>query len=381
MLQKETASLVLWDKEPLTRLLAGKLTPVSLGIGFFVFVSLPLCISAFIFEREFFINISWSISIVFLFPFLFGLSLKYYQAVSELFDHLFSDIVIGEPGSRKTEFYQWLDIRFNHYAWTILILIFSLTVEFLFFNQKQIHCAEGWMTGGDRLRYTGMGVTESCGFTGVGLFAALIQLVLTYWCLNLAFRAAICYWGLYEFFENKKKWNFQIKISALHPDRCSGLGRIGDVAMLFNIIIFIIGIYVSLTVLDKMLIEENTNPDDIVVPLYLGSYILLAPLLFFLPLGSARRTMKKAKIEFLRPISERCEQLAKMSGIDSRKESSEAVADFFEMDKLRIQIEKEIPVWPFDFRSFLKFSGAIVFPVTPVLLTLLADFVRQYFPT
>ena len=80
----------------------------------------------------------------------------------------------------------------------------------------------------------------------------------------------------------------------MHPDRCSGLGRIGDVAMLFNIIIFIIGIYVSLTVLDKMLIEGSSIPGDIVVPLYLGGYILLAPLLFFLPLGSARLTMKIA---------------------------------------------------------------------------------------
>ncbi len=381
MHQKESASLVLWDKEPLIRLLAGKLTPVSLGISFFVCISLPLCISALLFQRGFFTNISWSISIIFLFPFLFGLSLKYYQEVSKLFDHLFNDIVEEEPGDRKTKFYKWLDIRFNHYAWTILILVFSLSVEFLFFYQKQTHCVEGWMTKGDWLQFTGKDATESCGFTGVGLFAAIIQFVITYWCVNLAYRAAICYWGLYEFFDNKKKWNFQIKINALHPDRCSGLGRIGDVAMLFNIIIFIIGIYVSLTVLDKMLIEGSSIPGDIVVPLYLGGYILLAPLLFFLPLGSARLTMKIAKIEFLRPISERCEQLAKLSSVESREESSEAVADFFEMDKLRIQIEKEIPVWPFDFRSFLKFSGAIVFPVMPVLLTLLADFLRQFLQT
>ncbi len=143
MHQQEYAGLVLWDKEPLIRLLAGKLTPVSLGICFFLCVSLPLLISAFLFERGFFINISWSISIVFLFPFLFGLSLKYYQEVSILFDHLFDDIVEEEPDDRKTDFYQWLDIRFNHYAWTILILIFSLSVEFLFFYQKQTHCIEG----------------------------------------------------------------------------------------------------------------------------------------------------------------------------------------------------------------------------------------------
>lgn len=218
-----------------------------------------------------------------------------------------------------------------------------------------------------------------CGFTGVGVYAALIQLVVTYWCMNLAFRAAICYWGLYEFFDNREKWNFQIKINVLHPDRCAGLGRIGDLAMLFNIIIFIIGIYVSLTVFDKIELQESKALADFTVPLYLGGYILLAPMMFFLPLGSARLRMKEAKIDFLRPISERSEQLVKLSAADSRDESSQAVADFFEMDKLRIQIEKEIPVWPFNLKSFLKFSGAIVVPIMPPILTFLSDFVGRFF--
>ena len=68
MPQDETTKLVLWDKEPLMRLLAKRLTPVSFGICFFVFVSLPLCILAKIYQPGFFGNISWSISIVFLFP-------------------------------------------------------------------------------------------------------------------------------------------------------------------------------------------------------------------------------------------------------------------------------------------------------------------------
>lgn len=381
MPEKETANLVLWDKEPLMRLLAGKLTPVSLGIWFFVCISMSLCIAAYKFEPDFFDNISWSISIVFLFPFLFGLSFKYYQEVPKLFDHLFDDIVVGGPDNRKSEFYKWLDLRINNYVLTILILIFSLSLTLLFFYQKQLGCKEGWMTSGDWLKIVIKDEKDPCGFTGVGLYAAIIQLVITYWCMNLAFRAAICYWGLYELFENRKKWNFQIKINVLHPDRCAGLGRIGDVAMLFNIIIFIIGIYVSLTVFDKIQLQESEALADFAVPLYLGGYILLAPMMFFLPLGSARRRMKEARIEFLRPISERSEQLAKLSAVDSREESSQAVADFFEMDKLRIQIEKEIPVWPFDLKSFLKFSGAIVVPIMPPILTFLSNFVGQFFPS
>ena len=382
MPQKDTVRLVLWDKEPLMRLLAGKLTPVSLGICFFVFISLPLCISATLFQSGFIDNISWSITIVFLFPFLVGLGFKYYKEVPKLFDHLLEDVVEDTSNDKKTGFYKWLNARFNNYASTIVIFIVSLSLTLYFFYQKQSVCVKGWMIGGD-LFYFGpqKDVIEGCGFTGVGLFAAIIQFVIAYWLANLVFRAAVCYWGLYEFFDSKKKWNFQIRVNPLHPDRCCGLGRIGELAMLFNVIMFIIGVYVSLTVLDKMLIQESAPFDDITIPLYLSGYVLLAPVLFFLPLGSARRTMKKAKIEFLRPISERCEQLAKTGSVDTSKESSEAVGAFFEMDKLRIHLEKEIPVWPFNFRSFLKFSGAIVFPVIPVIITLLTEFLRQLFLT
>ena len=382
MPQEETTKLVLWDKEPLMRLLAKRLTPVSFGICFFVFVSLPLCILAKIYQPGFFGNISWSISIVFLFPFLAGLGFKYYEEIPKLFDHLLKDVVEDTTNEKKVAFYQWLDARFNNYAWTILIFIFSLSLALIFFYQKQSGCVadeKGWMFGGD-LIYMSTTVVEGCGFTVVGLVAAIIQFIIGYWCLNLAFRAAVCYWGLYEFFDGKKKWGFQIRVSPLHPDRCCGLGRIGDVAMLFNVIIFIIGLYVSLTVLDKMFVQESSPYADITIPLYLGGYVLIAPLLFFLPLGSARRTMKQAKIDFLRPISERCEQLAKLSSVDTGKESSAAVSAFFELDKLRGQVDRDIPVWPFDFRSFLKFSGAIVFPVVPVILPFLIELGSRLFP-
>ncbi|MGB5584534.1 MAG: hypothetical protein WBO93_13185, partial [Gammaproteobacteria bacterium] len=81
MPQEETIKLSLWDKEPLMRLLAKRLTPASLGIYFFVCVSLPLCILAYAFHRGFFENISWSITVVFLFPFLAWLGFKYYEEI------------------------------------------------------------------------------------------------------------------------------------------------------------------------------------------------------------------------------------------------------------------------------------------------------------
>jgi hypothetical protein len=287
MSQQETIKLSLWDKEPLMKLLAKKLTPVSLGMSFFVCVSLPLCIMAYKYQRGFFDNISWSIPVVFLFPFLAVLGFKHYQEIPKLFDHLLEDIVENAPIEKKMDFYNWLDARFNNYISTTLILVLSLSLAMMFFFEKQSGCKigwTGWMFGGD-LFYLSSEVKEGCGFTGIGLFAAAVQVVIGYWCMNLAFRAAVCYWGLYELFDRKKNWNFQIRVSPLHPDRCCGLGRIGDVAMLFNVIIFIIGIYVSLTVLDKMFVQESTPFADITIPLYLAGYVLLDHSCFFFRLA------------------------------------------------------------------------------------------------
>ena len=376
MAQHETVKLVIWEKEPLMRLLAANFTPVSLGIWFFVCISLPMCILASLYQPAFFINVSWSITIVFLVPFLVGLGYRYYLEIPKLFDHLFENALEGVTDEKKADFYRWLDSRFNNYAWTLLILLVSFSLVLIYFYQKQSACIQGWMIGGEWLNF-GLPLPILCGFTGFDLIAAVVQLVISYWCANLAFRAVVCYWGLYELFENRKKWNFKVRTNPLHPDRCCGLGRIGDVAMLFNIIIFIIGIYVSLTVIDTILLQNAAPFDDITVPVYLGGYVLSAPLLFFLPLGSARLTMKRAKVDFLRPISDKCEQLATTGGTGTAEESSQAVGAYFELDKLRTQLRKDIPVWPFDFKSFMQFTGAIVFPVSPVLITLLTEFGRN----
>lgn len=59
------------------RMLAAKFTPLSLGIWFFVCSSLPMCILAALYQPTFFINVSWSITVVFLMPSLLCLGYRY----------------------------------------------------------------------------------------------------------------------------------------------------------------------------------------------------------------------------------------------------------------------------------------------------------------
>ncbi|MFQ5912004.1 MAG: hypothetical protein ACE5JS_02360 [Nitrospinota bacterium] len=120
---------------------------------------------------------------------------------------------------------------------------------------------------------------------------------------------------------------FSIRIEPLHPDGCCGLGNIGAVAMKLNMISFLIGIYLSLKVIDKVIVQGRSLGADIGNPIMLGGYAILAPLLFFFPLAAAHDRMKKG-----------------------------------------------IPVWPFDFKSIGAFMGTVAVPILPVLLPFIIQF-------
>lgn len=359
-------------------IVATGLTPIGLGIAFFLFVSLTLSIWANLSGQpkaepdyvSFFENISWSISIIFLFPFLVSLTLKYYQEIPSLFEYLQKHTALSaENQPDLDEFYDWLDRRFNSYWVTGGALGLTIGLNLIYFVQTLNYDGPAdWMSNGELFRSVS---EQGRGLTAVGLYAAVIQIVLIYWVLNLLWRGAVLAWGLHEYF-NKR--NFPIMIQPLHPDRCCGLRKIGDVAMLLNLILFILGIYISLKVIDKIVIQDSTLGADIGNPIMLGGYLILAPLFFFLPLGAAHRQMSDAKQKFLKPVSEKCEQLfVELANTSLDDKGLSAAQTFSALDAAIGRLHKEISVWPFDFRSIKAFVGAIVIPILPIVLPFAID--------
>ncbi len=379
-----------YRKEPLARaIFSTGITPVGLGIVFFVFVSLSLSIWGALLEVpqtknedeavyvSFFANISWSAAILFLFPFVVALSLKYYSEIPRLFVYLFEEIAeIPESEKKADNFYRWLDARFNSYRVSGLILALTLVLNALYFSQiLQEQKFIGWMTSGELL---GPLLGWKRGLTLIGLYAGVIQIVLIYWVLNLLWRGVVLAWGLHEFFNRR---GFTIKVKPLHPDGCGGFGKIGDVAMLLNLTLFLLGIYVSLKVVDKVVIQGSSLGADIGNPIMLAGYVILAPLLFFFPLGAVHRLMKRAKEQFLSPVGQQCTRLfgeLASAGLDDK--GLVAVRTFSELKKVRSSLRKEIPVWPFDFKSLQVFVGTIVVPVIPVVLPFVMKLIVEMFP-
>lgn len=382
-----------YRKDPLMRAIASTgISPVLLGVAFFFCISLTLSIWGFRFKPAvvpelylpFLYNISWSISIIFLFPLVMALSLKYALEIPLLFEFLFDKFTHIPEGAKETDdYYRWLDARFNSYWTSGLIFVLTLVLNAIYFFQilnppppdEGQQALFGWMTSGELLGFLS---DSGRGLTAVGVYAAVLQIILIYWVLNLLWRGVILAWGLHEFF-NKR--DFPIRIEPLHPDGCCGLRRVGDVAMLLNLTLFLLGIYISLKVVDKVVIQNSELTADIGNPVMLVGYLILAPLLFFLPLGAAHRRMKCAKEDFLRPVSQRCEQLfGELSSAGLDDQGLTAVRTFSELENARNSLQKQIPVWPFDFKSLRAFIGTIIVPVIPVVLPFVMEFMAKIFP-
>lgn len=371
--------LVVYRNEPLLRFITRSpyVNPISLGASFFVLISLPLTLWAVLSQPEraadehfvtFLANISWSISILYLFPFVVALTLHYYQSIPRLFDYLL-DRLHGTDQKAIDEFRRLLDKRFNNGLVPLVLFALTIGLNIVYFKQTLNDEQVRWLSSGTLLRDL---LETTHGFSPVGLYAQFIQILLIYWILMVVWKGFVFAWALYRLFKHEHR---AIDIDPLHPDGCCGLKPIGNVASILNVILFLIGLYLSLRVIDKAIIQDSSIFEDIGNPLMLGGYVIIAPLLFFLPLSAAHQKMLEAKQAFILPVSERCEQLFRqLKEVELDDKGREAIGALEEMEKLRHEIEQEIPVWPFDFRSVQAFFGTIVAPLLPVIIPLLFEF-------
>lgn len=374
----QTAELMIYKNEPLMCLITRcrHSNPISLGVAFFVMISMPLTIWAVLSQtREqygehfvtFLHNISWSVSIIYLFPFIIALTLKYYQAIPELFQYLFARLQNPDE-EKQARFFEEIGQKFNDKWSTGIILFISITLNFVYFYQT-LNDDMRWLSTGTILQNL---LHTKLGFSPVGFYAQIIQIFLIYWILVLIWKGFVFAWALHRFFKSE---HHDIVIDPLHPDDCCGLKPIGNVASILNLILFLIGFYLSLRVIDKILFQNSHVFEDIGNPMMLGGYLILAPLLFFLPLRAAHKKMLEVKQAFILPVSKRCEQLFQELGeIKLDKQGHETISSLEQMEKMCLNMERIIPVWPFDFKNILAFLGTIIVPLLPVILPFLIQF-------
>jgi len=351
-----------------------KANPVTLGIGFFFLVPFPMTFWSFVSERvyltdissnhiSFIENISWSFSTFYLFPFIIALSLVYYKAIPDLFfNKLIGKVAIPVSNDTafleeyKKEFYG----QFNQWWIPVSAIVIVVTLSSIYLPQVKDHNFDSWMF-------------QSRNLTPFGMYAIGVQVLLGYWMLNLFIRALVFAKVLNDLFSDKR---FTVTLNAAHADNACGLRSIFRVTTILNIILFLAGIYLSLIVIDKWVVQGVDLFDDISGPVMLAMYALVAPLLFFLPLWAPHNAMWKAKEAFIQPVCQMLEnnidELIDAGGSDESKLSL-----LTKLREERLILLKQIPVWPFDVRSLNAFFGAIIMPVVPIVLPVIVNLISK----
>lgn len=155
-----------------------------------------------------------------------------------------------------------------------------------------------------------------------------------------------------------EKFDFDIK--PLHPDRSGGLKPIGELCLSINKIIFVFGIGLSM-----WYILPHPETSDTILQIFLAAYIIAGVFFFFYPLWTVHDAMRSQKAHLLDEISSKINVAYKEAYREIRKRGSPVDTTKLEgIQALDILYERadNMPVWPFDVDTLIKFFTTIAFP-------------------
>jgi hypothetical protein len=169
-----------------------------------------------------------------------------------------------------------------------------------------------------------------------------------------------------------KKFFGLIKLTPrpLHPDKAGGLGIIGKVCLSFTWPLLVIGIILASSFFFH---EEATY--FIVNTLVLVVYIISITFVFFFPLSSVHKIMKKSKEEWLDKISLRIRSVLNKieEGLEENRDNP--LRSFNELDLLRkhYEVVESMPVWPYDFKTISRFFSTILIPIIMFVIEIIIN--------
>lgn len=163
-----------------------------------------------------------------------------------------------------------------------------------------------------------------------------------------------------------------------HPDKCGGLRPIGLIGLRNQYLLSVLGI--NLVVFWYINLSYFQDASSIVLLMALAgfSYLVLGPIVFMAPLLPFQGKMNTAKSELLREVSQRLRvELSRIRTLIKNGSITRKDEDL--IDRLRKigSIIDELPVWPFDFNTRMKFFSAYAIPIFGAL-TSLSPSIREF---
>ncbi len=170
--------------------------------------------------------------------------------------------------------------------------------------------------------------------------------------------------------------NTNLVISPNHPDGSGGLSIIGHCGLFFSLFTFALGVDLAGLTMNEIVINrvfrastESSANLKLIFVLWL-LYLVMGTLLFFLPLASLRVRMQEAKRSYiLKTLQLRYNaECRHRDALDKDEFRSDAIQEIGALDGL-IKTATVMAVWPYDHKSFIRYAGLLISPMTPLFLS------------
>ena len=176
---------------------------------------------------------------------------------------------------------------------------------------------------------------------------------------------------------------FKVNVRILHPDMAGGLSPLGNFTVKIGYMIGVFGFTSVMVIWSQSAYLIKSGVFSLAItPAIISSlfvYLILAPIVFFAPIGSAHSAMKKARHDFIIAISDQFE---------NDYEKIKLLLDT-EDDKLTKGLEKiehlqkihamatRFPIWPFNSASLIRFFSSVMLPIiVGILPGIIIDFIK-----
>lgn len=190
----------------------------------------------------------------------------------------------------------------------------------------------------------------------------LIKILVTLYWFNLLFK------------------NFEVDVRVLHPDKSGGLSPLSNFSLKIGYMIGIFGLTTITTIWSQSsyltpgkVFSLYTSPATISLGV---AYILIAPLVFFAPIGSAHSAMKKAKNDYIISISDQFKRDFTNIQLLLNKDSKNLKSSLEKIEYLQKihEMASKFPVWPFNTSSIIIFFSSVF---SPFILSILPSIILQ----
>ena len=177
---------------------------------------------------------------------------------------------------------------------------------------------------------------------------------------------------LRQLFEHKS-----LNLYPWHPDRCGGLRSISRYSLALSYAIAGLGLVFSIWTIVE--IQAGTFSDAYHIWLADTMYVVLAPVVFFLPLGTAHAAMQQTKDKLLLELSRQFDQEYKQIVEDMESESKDLGGSVEKIEHLQklYEIADSFPVWPFDVANLRRFLTVTLAPIIPAVISIGIDVITS----